>query len=129
MEITEMKKTAIFAFALGVVLCLSGCSTTGTFKVPEDSKLYIYERPEPVNVGADGKVTTKPFFWKASAGIAYRLEKDGKIVNEGKLRSQFRPASIFWPPAALLYWPIGFRSDVTYDLVNPEAPTVQVQGK
>jgi hypothetical protein len=124
-----MKKNVFFALALGVVLCITGCSTTGTFKVPENSQLYIYERPEPVKVGADGKVTTKPFFWKAAGGISYRLEKDGKVVNQGKLRSKFRPVSIFWPPIALLYWPIGFRNDVTYDLITPQAPAVQVQAQ
>lgn len=124
-----MKKTAFLTLALGVVLSISGCSTTGSFKVPENSKLYIYERPEPVKVEADGKVTTKPFFWTAAGGIPYRLEKDGQVVNEGKLRSKFRVVSIFWPPAAIIYWPIGFRPEVTYDLINPEAPVVQVKAQ
>ncbi|MGZ5602355.1 MAG: hypothetical protein ACXWFX_17320, partial [Methylobacter sp.] len=70
-----------------------------------------------------GKVTTKPFFWTAAGippegGIPYRLEKGGKVVKEGKLRTKFRTVSIFWPPFAAIYWPMGFNPDITYDLVN-----------
>ena len=43
-----------------------------------------------------------------AGGIPYKLEKDGKVVGEGKLQAKFRPVSIFWPPAALIYWPMGF---------------------
>lgn len=100
-----------------------GCSTTGTFVLPEGSDLYIYERPEPVTVEAGGKVTTKPYFWKAigippGGGIPYRLEKDGETLKEGRLRAVFRPASIFWPPYAIIYWPVGLNPNITYDLVN-----------
>jgi hypothetical protein len=63
-------------------------------------------------------VTTKPFFWTAAGGIRYRLEKGGATIQEGKLRARFRVVSIFWPPLALIYWPIGFRPEITYDLVN-----------
>lgn len=100
-----------------------GCSTTGHFKVPENSKLYIYKRAEPVVIQPDGTVTTKPFFWTAAGyppggGIPYRLEEEGKPAKEGKLRAKFRVVSIFWPPAALIYWPMGMNPDITYDLVN-----------
>jgi hypothetical protein len=109
--------------ALALLVLATGCSTTGTFKVPAGTDLYIYKRPEPVDIKADGKVTTKPFFWTAAGippegGIPYRLDKDGKTVKEGRLRAKFRPASIFWPPFALIYWPMGFNSDITYDLIN-----------
>lgn len=105
------------------LMLVTGCTTTGTFKVPEGSKLYIYERPQPVPVNAGGKVTTKPFFWTAAGmppggGIPYRLEKDGQTIQEGKLRTKFRPVSIFWPPFAAIYWPMGFNPNITYDLVN-----------
>ncbi len=101
----------------------AGCSTTGHFKVPENSKLYIYKRPDPVVIQPDGTVTTKPFFWSAAGfppggGIPYRLEEEGKPAKEGKLRAKFRVVSIFWPPAALIYWPMGMNPDITYDLVN-----------
>lgn len=109
--------------ALAVLVMVTGCTTTGTFKVPSGTDLYVYKRPEPVDIKADGKVTTKPFFWTAAGvppdgGIPYRLEKGGKVVKEGKLRTKFRTVSIFWPPAAAIYWPMGFNPDITYDLVN-----------
>jgi hypothetical protein len=85
--------------------------------------LYIYERPQAVNIGADGKVTTAPYFWTAAGmppggGVPYRLEKNGETLKEGKLRAKFRPVSIFWPPFALIYWPMGLNPNITYDLVN-----------
>jgi len=109
--------------ALAVLVMVTGCTTTGTFKVPPGTDLYVYKRPEPVDIKADGKVTTKPFFWTAAgippeSGIPYRLEKGGKTVKEGRLRAKFRVVSIFWPPAAAIYWPMGFNPDITYDLVN-----------
>lgn len=115
-----MKKIiALIAFAVFI----TGCTTTGHFKVPEGSQLYIYKRPTPVDIAADGTVVTRPFFWTAmgippGGGIPYRLEKDGQTVKEGRLRAKFRVVSIFWPPFALIYWPVGFRDNITYDLVN-----------
>ena len=108
---------------LALLVLITGCTTTGTFKVPPGSQLYVYKRPEPVNIQSDGKVTTKPFFWTAAGippdgGIPYRLEQDGKVLKEGRLRAKFRPVSIFWPPAALIYWPMGFNPNITYDLIN-----------
>lgn len=117
-------KQAAKLLLIGILTGLaSACSTTGKFVVPENAELYIYERPEPVNVAEDGTVTTKPFFWTAmgvapSGGIPYRLEKEGETIKRGKLRAVFRPASIFWPPFAVIYWPVGFNPDITYDLVN-----------
>lgn len=109
-----------------IMLCfmvLAGCSTTGHFKVPEGSQLYLYKRPQAVEIKPDGAVTTKPFFWSAAGmppggGIPYKLEKDGKVLKEGKLRAKFRVVSIFWPPFSLIYWPMGLNPDITYDLVN-----------
>ena len=117
-----MKLAGIFKLAL-IALIISGCSTTGYFKVPEGTDLYIYKRPEPVSMGADGSVTTKPYFWTAAVfppggGIPYRLEKNGKTIKEGKLRAKFRVVSIFWPPFAAIYWPMGMNPDITYDLIN-----------
>ncbi|HEY8098040.1 MAG TPA: hypothetical protein VIE65_18425 [Methylobacter sp.] len=109
--------------ALVLLVMVAGCTTTGTFKVPPGTDLHVYKRPEPVDIKADGKVTTKPFFWTAAGippegGIPYSLEKGGKVVKEGKLRTKFRTVSIFWPPFAAIYWPMGFNPDITYDLVN-----------
>ncbi|HEX9397545.1 MAG TPA: hypothetical protein VF943_12505 [Burkholderiales bacterium] len=111
-----MKKSAVLFLVGFIALFGAGCSTTGQFRVPDNSILYVYDRS--VEVRKDGKVRTRPFFWSAAGGIAYRLEKDGATVQEGKLDSKFRVASIFWPPFALIYWPMGFRTDVTYDLVT-----------
>ena len=106
-----------------LLMMITGCTTTGTFKVPQGSELYIYKRPQPVDIQADGKVTTKPFFWTAAGippggGIPYSLEKGGKVLKEGRLRAKFRTVSIFWPPFALIYWPMGLNPDITYDLIN-----------
>ena len=101
----------------------AGCTTTGHFVVPPNSKLYIYKRPDPVTVQPDGTVTTAPYFWTAmglppGGGIPYRLEEEGKPAKEGKLRAKFRVVSIFWPPFALIYWPVGMNPEITYDLVH-----------
>lgn len=114
-----MKKISI---ALAV-LAIAGCTTTGHFKVPEGSSLYIYKRPQAVDIKPDGEVITKPFFWTAAGippggGIPYKLEQNGQVIKEGRLRAKFRPEAIFWPPAALIYWPMGFNPDITYDLIN-----------
>lgn len=106
-----------------ILLLVAGCTTTGHFKVPEGSNLYIYKRPQPVEIKQDGEVTTTPFFWTAAGvppggGIPYRVEKNGETLKEGKLRAKFRVVSIFWPPFALIYWPMGLNPDITYDLVN-----------
>ena len=116
-------KTASIITAISFSLITSGCSTSGYFKVPDDSELYIYNRNTPVEVGANGNVTTRPFFWTVigtppNHGIPYRLEKAGKTIKQGKVRAQFRVVSIFWPPYALIYWPMGLNPDITYDLVN-----------
>jgi hypothetical protein len=111
------------ALALVFVLGLAtvGCSTTGRFVIPPGTQLEVYERP--VTPDASGQVTTKPFFWTAAgvppgAGIKYRLLKDGKVVKEGRLRAKFRVVSIFWPPLAIIYWPMGLNPSITYDLVK-----------
>ena len=70
-----------------------------------------------------GTVTSKPFFWSAAGrppggGIPYKIEKNGEMIKDGKLCSKFRVVSIFWPPLALIYWPLGYHPDITYDLVN-----------
>lgn len=115
-----IKKVALL---LVLPMMMTGCTTTGHFKVPAGADLYIYKRPQPVEVKPNGEVTTKPFFWTAAgippdSGIPYRLEKDGNVLKEGRLRAKFRVVSIFWPPAALIYWPMGFNPNITYDLVN-----------
>ena len=104
---------------MSVAALLTGCSTVGRFKTPEGTSLYIDRNPIPVTLSRDGKVTRRPFFWTAAGGIRYKLEKDGAVVQTGKLPSRFRVISIFWPPYALIYWPFGF-VNYTYDLTSAE---------
>ena len=116
-----------------LTVLLAGCSTTGNFKVPKGANLYIYKRPVPVVINVDesistdevivGTVTSKPFFWSASGrppggGIPYKIEKNGEMIKDGKLCSKYRVISIFWPPFALIYWPLGYHPDITYDLTS-----------
>ena len=108
-------------FGILVVAGLVGCSTTGKFIVPEGTDLVVYERP--VEVSANGTASMRPFAFNAAGtppdgGIPYRLMKDGQVVQEGRLRTVFRGASIFWPPFAVFYWPMGLNPHITYDLVN-----------
>jgi hypothetical protein len=102
-------------------LGLASCSTTGNFVIPEGTELEVYRRP--VTVQSDGTVTTQPFFWTAAGmppggGVEYRLLKDGAVVQEGRLRAVFRGVSLFWPPFALIYWPMGLNPHITYNLVE-----------
>lgn len=98
------------------VLAVAGCTTTANIRIPENAKLYLEDRP--VDVAADGTVQTRPYFWTSAPGIHYRVEKDGAVVQRGRLPSQFRPVSIFWPPYGLIYWPFGFKDDLKADLVT-----------
>jgi len=103
------------------VLMMAGCSTTGHFIIPEGTQLEVYERP--INVQSSGYVKMRPFFWSAAGiapegGCAYRLLENNKVIKEGNLRVVFRPVSLFWPPFALIYWPMGLNPNITYDLVN-----------
>lgn len=104
-----------------VVGLLSGCVTQGKFVIPKGTQLEVYQRP--VTLSPDGKAVMRPFFWTAAGmpphgGVQYRLLKAGEVVQEGRLRVNFRPVSIFWPPFALIYWPMGLNPHITYDLVK-----------
>ncbi len=103
---------------LCVALIVTGCTTTGHFKIPKDTDLYVYKMDKPVTVESDGTVTTKPYFWTAAGGVPYRLEKDGETIKKGRLRAKFRVVSIFWPPGGAIYWPMGLNPNIEYDLVN-----------
>jgi hypothetical protein len=101
--------------ALAAMLLAMGCSTRGSFVLPAGTEVEIYERPA-VTPDASGQIEMAPFFWTAVAGVPYRLVKNGQTVKEGKIRARFRVVSIFWPPLALIYWPVGFSPDITHDL-------------
>jgi len=116
----KLKSGLLFLAACSLIFTM-GCHTSAQFKTPDNTQLYINNRPvmlEPTG----GKVTTRPFFWSTAAGIPYHLVKDGSVVQSGKLASGFRIVSIFWPPYAFIYWPMGFDSPA-YDLTND--PTAQ----
>jgi hypothetical protein len=114
-------KSLRFALLTTVALGMVACSTTGRFVIPPGTQLEVYERP--VQLQPDGTLTTAPFFWTAAGippggGVKYRLLQGNKVVKEGRLRAKFRPVSIFWPPFALIYWPMGLNGEITYDLVK-----------
>ncbi|MDG9926201.1 MULTISPECIES: hypothetical protein [unclassified Pseudomonas] len=112
------------AALLAATLALTGCSAAAWFKLPENSTLVINERPVENNYGL---VKTRPFSWGAAGGVPYRLQDaQANTLQSGKLRSRFRVASIFWPPVAIAYWPMGFRYRC-YDLTGaePQACTKQ----
>ena len=103
---------------VAVTALLSGCFTVGKFKVPKDSSLYLQGSPTPVVISGEGVVTNRPFFWNASKGVPYKLEKNNRVIKEGTLPVRFRVVSIFWPPYAFVYWPLGFDPHQTYDLTG-----------
>ncbi|HKZ42896.1 MAG TPA: hypothetical protein VJ044_18195, partial [Candidatus Hodarchaeales archaeon] len=101
-----------------MLLVLSGCHTSASFILPPNTDLKINGE----RVSFDSKDEDKrpkfertPFFWTSIIGIEFMLLQDDKIVRKGKLPSEFRIASIFWPPYAYIYWPVGFQFEC-YDL-------------
>lgn len=112
-------KQAFKSLVLASVLVLFavGCSTSAPFRIPEGQTLKVTDRTVVLN--NDGVWKTSPFFWSTAGGAPYRLiDKDGNIVRQGKLKTQFRAASIFWPPFALIYWPMGLNRD-GFDMTKP----------
>ncbi|MGG2399052.1 hypothetical protein ACJRW5_19105 [Pseudomonas sp. SH1-B] len=112
------------AAMLVAALIVSGCSTATWVKLPEDSTLIVNERPARYN---QGLVKTRPFSWGAAGGVPYRLEdKQSHVLQDGRLRTRFRVASIFWPPVGIAYWPMGF-GQRCYDLTGPQPQTCTYQ--
>src|SRR3546814_12519344 len=86
-----MKKfTAALLLGLAFV---AGCSTTGHFITPANTQLVVMGRN--LDVPPDGVVTTKPFSWGGAGGIPYRLEQNGALSQQCKLRTMLTVASIF----------------------------------
>ena len=94
---------AVIALSVSII----GCATSTYVKLPEDSVLKI-QRGQQLPL-KEGEVKRTPLSWSAAGGIPYKVEKNDEVIREGKMRARFRPASIFWPPVAIIYWPIGFR--------------------
>ncbi len=40
---------------------------------------------------------SRGLFWNSAGGIEYQLLKEGSVVKEGRLKSNFRIISILWP--------------------------------
>ncbi len=103
-----------------LVLFVSGCSTGAWFKLPDETRLVVNERPASFD---QGLVRSRPFSWGAAGGIPYRLvDRQSMTVKSGKLRSRFRVASLFWPPVGIAYWPMGY-GQRCYDLTGDEPST------
>ncbi len=127
-------RTIVRFIAVAGVLLILGCSTTASFKLPPDTDLMI--RGERVTFeGKDeagySKLKLSPFFWDAVIGVNFSLVQNDKVVREGRLPSQFRVISIFWPPYALIYWPMGFSFecyDLTKELID-KCPTGEKENK
>lgn len=99
-----MKK---YLVVMAVSMTMMGCATSTYVKLPENSVLKVQRGNElPYK---EGMVKRTPLSWSSAGGIPYKIEKNGKVIGEGRIRAKFRPVSIFWPPAAIIYWPIGFR--------------------
>lgn len=102
---------------LALATIVSGCSAKAYFKLPENTRITVYERPQQYS---QGLVKTRPFAWSATRGIPYTLsDANGEQLQQGKLRARFRVASVFWPPVAIAYWPMGF-GQRCFDLTGPE---------
>jgi hypothetical protein len=99
------------------LLVTTACSTTAHFRLPPETTLKVTDRTAQPD--GDGEWSTTPFFWSEAGGIHYQLvDKNGTVVRSGTLNSQFRVASLFWPPAGIIYWPMGF-GDGEFDLTKP----------
>lgn len=92
------------------------CSTSGHFVLPPGSQLEVNGTVHEVD--SQGVAVMRPFFWTSASGVPYRVLKDGQPIQEGKLRTSFRVVSIFWPPYAIIYWPMGLNGGLLYDMVE-----------
>ena len=104
------------ALLLALLCFAASCSTTGHFVLPPGAQLEV--NGSVLDVDSEGTAETWPFFWNTTGGVKYRLLENGQPVKEGKLQTAFRVVSIFWPPYAILYWPMGLKGDLVYDLVH-----------
>jgi hypothetical protein len=113
-----MKRISLMIASLGLALVAGvGCTTTAQFKMKPDTTVMVTDRK--VGVNDAGMYQTSPFFWTETGGAKFRVyDKNGKLVRSGKLKTHFRVVSIFWPPVALIYWPMGFEKGAVYDLTK-----------
>jgi hypothetical protein len=69
-------------------MSLFSCATRTKFKVPKDTDLYVYN--QKVNPSQYEKYERRPYSWGTAGGVKYRLEKKGKVVEKGTLKTRFR---------------------------------------
>ena len=103
-----------------IVVILAACHTSASFQLPPNTELRIDEERvvfESKDEAGNPEYVRTPFFWTSIAGIKYELVQDGKVVKQDKLPARFRVVSIFFPPYALIYWPLGFQFKC-YDLTD-----------
>ena len=115
----------VLILAITSLFFVSGCSTATYVKLPKDTVVKIKRGSGDTH--GEGKIVRSPLSWSSAGGIPFQLEKNGTVVKEGKMRARFRPASIFWPPFALLYWPMGFGTqcnDLTVEYPHTCSPEV-----
>lgn len=120
-----MKKCILSVLLM--LLVLSGCHASASFILPPNTDLMINgERVTFESKDEDGnpQFEGRPFFWTSIIGVEYSLIQNNKIIKTDRLPSSFRIASIFWPPYAYIYWPVGFRFDC-YDLSDPKKEFVE----
>ncbi len=106
-------------FTAAMLLSVAACSTSTYIKLPENAVLKIERGDQRAH--QEGLLKRTPLSWSSAGGAPYRIEKDGEVIASGRMRTRFRPASIFWPPAGALYWPMGF-AQTCYDFTKPSAP-------
>lgn len=103
-----------------MLFAFTACQTSAGFMLPPNSSLLINGERVAFNARDENgypKFETRPFFWTSIIGIEYAIVQEEKIVKKDRLPSSFRIASIFWPPYAYIYWPVGFGFDC-YDLTD-----------
>lgn len=104
-----------------LVCFAAGCSTAGTFVLPQGTTLAIAGHAATADNSHPGMLNTRAFSWGSSGGASYELtDASGQVVRSGKLATHFRMGSLFFPPiAGVFVVPMGLRRDVVYDLSAP----------
>lgn len=101
----------IFLVIMFIVFA-SGCVTTTSLVLPQGASLHL-KNDDKIYENGD-TVKRRPIFWNQIRGVPYMMKNpSGEVIETGKLPVKFRISSIFWPPYAEIYWPLGFASKET----------------
>ena len=76
-----MSKLLVFS----LVLCLVGCTTVATFKLPQGTEMRVMNREAEFQ---SGTITTTPFPWKAAGRHRLRTCEEGQGRQVGKIAGQ-----------------------------------------